>query len=57
VLDPKQVGYTCDAPLCTTLGIAQDDNPSFPPPAPDQAALLAKACNGIGSVAGMKDRQ
>lgn len=57
MLDPKQVGYTCDAPLCTTLGIAQDDNPSFPPPAPDQAALLAKACNGIGSVAGMKDRQ
>lgn len=55
VLDPKQVGYTCDATLCTTLGIAQDDNPSFPPPAPDQAALLAKACSGIGSVAGMKD--
>jgi hypothetical protein len=55
VLDPKQVGYTCDATLCTTLGIAQEDNSSFPPPQKAQAALLGAACNGIGSVAGMKD--
>jgi hypothetical protein len=49
-----QVGYSCDATLCTTLGIGQDDNPYFPPPAGNRNKLLAAACNGIDKMDGIK---
>ncbi len=48
-----QVGYTCDATLCTTLGIGQDNNDNFPPAAMDRAALLGAACNGIDAMNGI----
>ncbi len=48
----NQVGYTCDATLCTTLGIGQDD--SFNPIANVQIELLSKACNGIDKMSGMQ---
>lgn len=50
----SQVGYTCDSTLCTTLGIGQGSNPSFPPPRRDQAALSGAACTGIQNINGMK---
>ena len=46
-----QVGYSCDATLCTTLGIGQGDN--FNPAASDQVKLLSKACDGISKMSGM----
>jgi len=49
-----QVGYSCDATLCTTLGIGQESNPNFPPPRSDQVQLLGKACSGIQDINGMK---
>jgi hypothetical protein len=49
--NPFQVGYTCDATLCTTIGIGQEGNP---PPIGDQASLLGQACNGIQEIDGMK---
>jgi hypothetical protein len=49
-----QVGYTCDATLCTTLGIGQENNTLFPPPRDDQILLLDEACSGIQDTNGMK---
>ncbi|MGR9035305.1 MAG: hypothetical protein ACU83O_01775 [Gammaproteobacteria bacterium] len=49
-----QVGYSCDATLCTTLGIGQEMNLNFPPPRDDQIQLLDEACNGIQDVTGIK---
>ena len=46
-----QVGYSCDATLCTTLGIGQGHN--FSPSASDQINLLSTACNGINDIEGM----
>lgn len=51
---PIQVGYSCDATLCTTLGIGQGNNPNFPPPRNDQIRLLGEACSGIQDINGMK---
>ncbi|MFO1423128.1 MAG: hypothetical protein U1F70_05670 [Candidatus Competibacteraceae bacterium] len=50
-----QVGYACDATLCTTLGIGQESNPNFPPPRSDQVDLLGAACGGIQNINGMKE--
>lgn len=47
-----QIGYTCDAALCTTIGIGQ----SAPPP-PDplrKAALLQNACGGLAELSGLR---
>ncbi|WP_119344266.1 hypothetical protein [Facilibium subflavum] len=46
----QQTAYTCDATMCTTLGIGQENNPNFPPPKLDQMQLLNKACTAIQSV-------
>ena len=51
----KQVGYSCDATLCTTLGIGQENNPDFSPSQKAQAGLLKEACNGIQDINGMKE--
>ncbi|WP_143735987.1 hypothetical protein [Methyloprofundus sedimenti] len=51
VISDTQVGYSCDATLCTTLGIGQGDN--FNPSASDQIQLLGKACDGISKMSGM----
>ncbi len=50
-----QVGYTCDSTLCTTLGIGQGSNPSFPPLQSDQTSLINAACGGISSISGMSE--
>lgn len=49
-----QVGYSCDATLCTTVGIGQENNSSFPPPRNAQLGLMGQACNGIQDLSGMK---
>ncbi len=49
-----QVGYSCDATLCTTIGIGQENNSSFPPSHNAQLGLMGQACNGIQDVGGMK---
>lgn len=49
-----QVGYSCDATLCTTVGIGQENNSSFPPSRNAQLGLMSQACNGIQSISGMK---
>jgi hypothetical protein len=48
----SQVAYTCDAALCTTLGIGQSSPPS--PPPLRKAALLQNACSGIAQQSGLK---
>jgi hypothetical protein len=48
-----QVPYTCDATMCTTLGIGQEHNPLFPPPLSQQLSLLAKSCQNIQSAPGL----
>jgi hypothetical protein len=48
-----QVGYTCDAASCTTLGIGQEGNPDFPPPLGNQIALLGQSCSGIQEIDGL----
>ena len=52
--DPDvQLGYSCDATLCTTLGIGQGDNP---PPGPEtEARLLGEACSGIRNMNGLTE--
>jgi hypothetical protein len=46
-----QVGYTCDATLCTTVGIGQS---TPPPPNPlGKATLLKKACGGLAEQSGL----
>lgn len=49
-----QVGYSCDATLCTTTGIGQENNPNFPPSRNAQLSLMGEACNGIQDTDGMK---
>ena len=47
-----QVAYSCDAALCTTLGIGQT---TTPPPAPIRTAgLLRQACGGLDQQSGLK---
>jgi hypothetical protein len=46
-----QVGYTCDATLCTTVGIGQD---TPPPPNPLKAGLLQNACSGLAEQSGLQ---
>jgi hypothetical protein len=47
-----QVGYTCDATLCTTLGIGQS---TPPPPNPlRKADLLRNACSGLAEQSGLR---
>jgi hypothetical protein len=46
-----QVGYSCDATLCTTLGIGQDAD--FDPSPSNQIELLSNACSGIQDMDGM----
>lgn len=43
-----QVGYTCDATLCTTIGIGQHGTSS--PSVKAQAVLAQQACAGVGSM-------
>ena len=50
----NQVGYSCDATLCTTLGIGQENNPDFSPSQKAQAGLLKEACSGMQDINGMK---
>jgi hypothetical protein len=46
-----QVGYSCDAALCTTLGIGQT---TPPPPNPlGKASLLGAACGGLAELRGL----
>jgi len=49
--DELQIGYTCDATLCTTLGIGQGF--IFNPKPIDQIELLNNACPGIQDMDGM----
>jgi len=48
-----QVGYSCDATLCTTVGIGQDGNDDFPPSRRVQTELLSEACSGIQNINGL----
>jgi len=43
-----QVGYSCDATLCTTIGIGQTGSSS--PSVKAQAELAEKACAGVGNM-------
>jgi hypothetical protein len=49
--DEIQIGYTCDATLCTTLGIGQGLIFNLKPI--DQIELLNNACSGIQDMGGM----
>jgi hypothetical protein len=51
--DPDiQLGYSCDATLCTTVGIGQEG----PPPSPeDKFNLLGQACSGIENMKGLQE--
>ncbi len=44
-----QVGFTCDATLCTTIGIGQGKG--YNPSVQAQAALAGQACQGVGQIA------
>lgn len=51
--DPNiQLGYSCDATLCTTLGIGQGDNGPDPQ---TERELLSEACNGIRDISGLPE--
>jgi hypothetical protein len=43
------VGYTCDATLCTTIGIGQGK--TYNPSVKAQTALASQACQGVGQMA------
>jgi hypothetical protein len=45
-----QVGYSCDATLCTTIGIGQEKNKSYSPSVKAQGNLINKACSGIHNI-------
>ncbi len=47
-----QVAYTCDAALCTTLGIGQTTPARRDPPG--KADLLRNACGGLSDLAGLR---
>jgi hypothetical protein len=47
-----QAAYTCDAVLCTTLGIGQSAPPPHDPPR--KAALLRNACGGLSELSGLR---
>jgi hypothetical protein len=47
-----QTGYTCDAALCTTLGIGQTKPPPRDPLR--QAGLLQNACGGLSELSGLR---
>ncbi|MEY4684906.1 MAG: hypothetical protein RLZ25_1365 [Pseudomonadota bacterium] len=44
-----QVGFTCDATLCTTIGIGQGKN--YNPSVAAQTTLASQACQGVGQMA------
>lgn len=44
-----QVGFSCDATLCTTIGIGQGKG--YDPSPKAQAALASQACQGVGKMA------
>ncbi len=51
--DPDiQLGYSCDATLCTTVGIGQDGPP---PDHQTEAQLLGEACSGIQNMNGLTE--
>jgi hypothetical protein len=47
-----QIAYTCDAALCTTLGIGQTKPPPRDPVR--KAALLQNACGGLSELGGLR---
>jgi hypothetical protein len=47
-----QIGYTCDAALCTTLGIGQTSPAPRDPPG--KAELLQSACGGLAELNGLR---
>ncbi len=47
-----QVGYSCDATLCTTLGIGQTT--PLPVNPPGKAHLLQHACGGLAELSGLQ---
>jgi len=52
--DPNiQLGYSCDATLCTTVGIGQGDN--TPPDPQTEGQLLREACSGIQNMKGLTE--
>ncbi|WNM57134.1 hypothetical protein [Candidatus Nitrospira allomarina] len=51
--DPNiQLGYSCDATLCTTVGIGQNGPP---PDHQTEAQLLGEACSGIQDMNGLTE--
>lgn len=48
-----QIAYTCDAALCTTIGIGQTGTPPRDPAR--EAALLQNACGGLSGLSGLRD--
>jgi hypothetical protein len=49
-----QVAYTCDATLCTTVGIGQED-PYMGPGPTVEVPLLGEACGGIQNIKGLTE--
>ncbi|MCF6765330.1 hypothetical protein L3V82_06065 [Thiotrichales bacterium 19S3-7] len=48
--DGTQVAYSCDATMCTTVGIGQEHNPLFPPAKTTQINLLSQSCSSIEDI-------
>ena len=48
-----QIAYTCDAALCTTIGIGQTGTPPRDPVR--EARLLQNACGGLSGLSGLRD--
>ena len=48
-----QIAYTCDAALCTTIGIGQTGTPPRDPVR--EAGLLQNACGGLSGLSGLRD--
>ena len=49
-----QLPYSCDATMCTTLGIGQEHNPYFPPSLNKQIKLLHQSCKNIQNAPGLE---
>jgi hypothetical protein len=47
-----QVGYSCDATLCTTLGVGESEPPTVNPLG--KANLLKSACSGLAELSGLR---
>jgi hypothetical protein len=48
-----QIAYTCDAALCTTIGIGQTSAPARDPLR--KASLLQNACGGLSELGGLRE--